>query len=1188
MRKRIQDLAYARFRHGKPILQFSVERLEFEVLQEELYRGSFSMTSVNGIPMRGFVYSSHPRMKCTSPEFSGTEVDISFEFHSDGLVEGDIQKGDFTIILNGGEYNLSFVASISRFYAVSTIGKIKNLFDFANLAQVSFAEAYRIFTAPFFENILKETEERERLLYRGIGGQKATMQGLEEFLIGIRKKHRVHVEMEETSKRLFLAAEDVKESVSIKKDCWGYLELLISSDHEAVVPQKARLTTEDFVGNHGEVSFLVRTQMLHEGNNYARLTVRGLDQSCFCELCIRRELPGQEEKGSGNGRDGSGREQKKLVWRLARLYLDYRMQRIVTGVWSKESCGCLERLRELEPKNRWYLLYHAQVLLINKQKQEAKWLMDAFFSEPEPKDTPLYAFYLYLCTLQEREPSNIGKIFQQIQEIYQKNQEDMRLFLIMLFLDPHLNQSRSRKLAAIEEKVDAGIYSPLLYMEAYYLIQHDVYLLQKLGGFQRRVLYWAHREGAITSEVGEQVIRLISQLRQYHPAWYQILEGCCRKRTEPEALQAMCSFGIRWNLQGEGQFAWYDKGIRDGFKIAGLYEAWLECAGRRKIEQFPKNVMLYFQYQNSLSDQKKAQLYANIVRDKAKQKNVYQSYKKQIQDFAVMQMQNRQIDENLAILYEAEWKKLMAAAKMWEALADILYVHKFICQDPRAVRVVVIHRELEKEQIVPLIRQQAYIQIYSGSHCILVEDERGVRYVPEESWELKRLMQPGRCIRQCVEEAPLAYAHLIHYFDSRKTYHTLQEEDLPRLVSLLEAEGITEEYRWDRKPQIIEYYYQSSTGEKLDDYLKQIDCSGLRRGIRNKLVELMIARGIYEPAYEMLKDYGSEQVAVSRLLMIAGQKIQEAGCEEEEKLTGLCMDIFRRGKYNEAVLRYLCRYFLGSIRELERLWLAAKEFEVDTFELEERFLVQLLFTESYTEHMEKVFQSYYRALGQEMVVMAYLSYFSYQYFVQGMPISDGLFQCLGHQFELENPLNEICRLAQFRWLAQQRVLTAGQERQLEGFLKENLKRHRYFAFYQQLPQWLLVKYQLHDRMFLEYRSHSARRVLIDYCCTSPLEEPDYVEEDMEQVYEGIFVKQFVVFFGEEIPYYIKEESPNQQMITESGHIKPEDVAQGDESYYDLLNGMMVSYHMKDQRTLTQLYGQYLKRQQQAEEWFWPL
>ncbi len=1181
MRKRIQDLASARFQQEKPAVQFSCERLEFEVLQEEIYQGSFSITSVNGVNMRGFVRSSNPRMAvCAGAEFEGTKAEISFAFYSDGLIEGDIQKGDFTVIVNGGEYNLSFVASVSRFYTATTIGRVKNLFDFANLAQSSYAEAYRIFTAPFFENIIKETEVRERLLYRGVGGRKASMQGMEEFLIGIRKKRRIQVELLEQEKRITQVTQEIREHVQIKKDHWGYLVLQVSSDNEAVKPVKERLTSEDFVGNRAEVEFLICAEKLHGGDNFARLRIRGISQSICCTLCIRK---GRRRK------ERPGREVKGLQQRLLSLYLDYRMQRIGTGIWARESCECLERLKGYRPKDYWYQLYHAHALLINKQRQEAEWLMDDFLHENKDRDTPLYAYYLYLCTLREREPSYIQKTFHQIQEIYLRHQEDQRLFLILLFLDPQLNQSRSRKLTAIEEKAGAGMHSPVLYMEAYDLIRHEVYLMKQPNAFIRSVLYWAVGQKALTSEVAGQVVRLIAQLRAYHPLWYPILEACCLEFPGPDSLQVMCSFCIRWSLTGEKAFAWYERGICQELRIAGLYEAWLACVSGKKHVAFPKTVLLYFQYQSGLSDERKAQLYANIVQNKESLKLLYTSYQKQIQDFAIMQMQKGRIDEHLAILYESEWKMLAINPQMAKALAQILYTHHFYCPDEQAARVVIFHRELKREQVVKLSRQQAYIRLYTGSYCIFVEDEYGVRYLPKESWELKRLMQPSRCIRQCVQEAPLEIPHLLHYFDSRKTYHTFQEEDLSRLMGLIEMEEIAEDYRQEMRPEIIEYYYHSFTGEALDRYLREVECGGLKRGIRNKLVELMIARGVYDRAYQLLEDYGSEQASVSKLLIVAGQRIEEIGYQKEEHLIGLCRDIFKRGKYNESVLSYLCRYFQGEIRELEQLWLAAREFELDTYELEERYLTQLLYTESYTEYMEQIFQSYNDAMGQELLIAAYLSHFSYQNFVREMPISDGFFRCLGRQLELGNALNEICKLAYFQWLSHLEAHTSKQEQQLEDFLQEFLKRRKYFAFYQKLPLRLLRRYHLHDRMILEYRSDSAKRVLIDYCYTAGDKPLDYVEEDMEQMYEGIFVKQFVVFFGEEIPYYIKEESPNRQVITESGHIHPaESVVQGDESYYDLLNGMMVGYHLKDYQTLAQLYGQYLTLRQQTEEEFWPL
>lgn len=1176
MQKRIQDLTNARFQYEKPALQFSQERLEFEVPKEETYQGSFTISS-NGIPMHGFVYVSNFRMKCLKPEFEGTEAEIPFEFHSEGLNEGDIRKGDFTIVVNGGEYNLSFVAAVTRFYVTASIGKIKNLFDFANLAQVSYEEAYRIFTAPVFESILKETEEKERLLYRGVGAGSASRQGMEEFLIGIRKKQRITVRLEEQEKRIYNVAEDMREMIRIKKSQWGYLSLNVTSDSEAVRPIKERITSRDFRENYAELEFVICAEKLHAGNNYVRLQVRGLHQEECCKLRIHKTRPRPNRFRM---------EKKNLQKRLVRLYLDYRLRRIVTGVWAKDTCECLERLRELEPENQWYELYQAQTLLINKQRQEAEWLIEGIKRELPQKDTPLYAYYLYVCTLQDPEEAYVGKVFRQVEKIYRRNQENMWLFLIMLFLDPDWNQSRSRKLAAIEEQVNGGMASPLLYLEAYYLLRGDVYLLHKPGDFERKVLHWAVREKVLTPEVAEQAVQLISKARKYHPAWYGILEACCQERKDTETLQAMCSFCIKWNRRGEQAFRWYEKGIQEELRLAGLYEAWLECAGPGRMEGLPRTVALYFQYQNRISDRKKAQLYACIWQNREKQKNLYTAYQQQIRDFSLAKLKEGQLDENLAVLYEEEIQNLDMNPELAEALARVLYTYKFECKDERAVRVVVIHRELKEEQSVPLVQHQAYIRIYTGSYCILAEDENGVRYLPRDSFELKRLIQPGDCVRRCMKAAPDALPHLLYYFDGKKTFQTFQEEDMPGLMKLLEAEEISQDYRLERKPQVIEYYYNAYQGETLDLYLKELDYEGLKQEARNKLMELMIARGIYDRAYGMLLSYGSDQASVSRLMILVTQKMEEMNYEKDERLLGFCQDILSRGKYNESVLMYLGRYGQGSVKELEKLWTACREFGICAYELEERFLVQLLYTESYTECMEQIFQSYYENQGQEQVIYAYLSYFSYQYFVKEVLVSDPFFECLSQQFRLKKPMNDCCKLAYFQWLAQHREPDWQQQAQMEELLAEYVRQNKYFAFYEKLPLGILRKHHLHDRMILEYRTKPSHRVLIDYCLTGAEEGMNFMEEEMEHMFEGIFAKLFVVFYGEEIPYYIKEESPNRQMITESGHIKCEErLDEGDGSGYDLLNGMMISYRHQDYETLRQLYGQYLKQQQRTEEEF---
>lgn len=102
MRRRIQQLARGKFEHLKPSLSISVDKIDITAMEGNDISGDFVITSTNHVPMRGIVYSSNPRMECLTPQFEGEEIRIRYQFHSYGLIEGDIQKGEFCIVVETG------------------------------------------------------------------------------------------------------------------------------------------------------------------------------------------------------------------------------------------------------------------------------------------------------------------------------------------------------------------------------------------------------------------------------------------------------------------------------------------------------------------------------------------------------------------------------------------------------------------------------------------------------------------------------------------------------------------------------------------------------------------------------------------------------------------------------------------------------------------------------------------------------------------------------------------------------------------------------------------------------------------------------------------------------------------------------------------------------------------------------
>ena len=100
MRRRMQDLSAGVFEYEGPKIKLSEDRLLLAATEGEDLKGSFKIESTNGVSMRGIVYSNNPRMDLLNAQFSGTGATIEYQFHTDGLIRGDIQKGDFYIILN--------------------------------------------------------------------------------------------------------------------------------------------------------------------------------------------------------------------------------------------------------------------------------------------------------------------------------------------------------------------------------------------------------------------------------------------------------------------------------------------------------------------------------------------------------------------------------------------------------------------------------------------------------------------------------------------------------------------------------------------------------------------------------------------------------------------------------------------------------------------------------------------------------------------------------------------------------------------------------------------------------------------------------------------------------------------------------------------------------------------------------
>ncbi len=1167
MRKRIKQLARGKFEYAKPELLLSEEEITFEVCEGEDYEGEFIIEATANIKLRGLVYVTNPRMEIQNPHFEGEKVRIRYQFHTNGLSEGLTEKGNFVIVCNQNEISLSFCATISKKYTETSIGPIKNLYDFVCLAKENWSEAFQLFYHKSFANILKPNEVKELMFYRGMIAAKPSNQNLEEFLIGIRKKEKISFHIDETNFTAYGLTEKIKESFEIKKTHWGYIEIIASTDAEFVQFNKTAIHTEDFIGSTYTFEFYIDPKKLHAGKNFAQIQLASVYESVNIHIEVSREEKKVSEKIS------ESMQKKKYLADIMELYQAYRLKRIVTGVWANESMDILDHLQELEPEEPMYSLMKAQCFIINRQRQDAEWILDEFRRNWTDKKVPIWGYYLYLMSLIKREPAYVDKLADEIESIFREHPESVMLFWVLTFLKEEYMENHALKLRDISYWVMKKSSSPYLYVEAFYLFWQNPYLLTKLGAFEVRIIRWAIRHQAITKDIAAQIFQIMETEKQFDPILYEIMCEAYELDPKPEYAGIICSYLIKGQQYDNKYHKWFALGIELELRITSLYEAYLLSMDEREIEPVPKIIQMYFQYECGLPYKKMAVLYNNIIATKNSNPEVYQKYSRTMGKFAMEQILAGHMDDNLAVIYDDMLDFGLIHPDAAKALAGILFTHKISLFDENMAKVLVYQRPMKEPQIVPIVDKTAYFQLYSDEYVILLEDTKGQRYSSEIGFYLENLMDAQKYLPSCMELAPEELTYLVTYFDKRPNYFTFEEKDKVHLRTMMFSNAISNEYKARLFPEILHFYQMHEHDVMIEEYIEKADYRKLDDASRKFAIELAVEYDLLDFAYQKIEEYGMDQIGSAAKAKLAGYMITKTQYEEDEFLINLAIMAFRAKKYNYQTLHYLSQCYSGPTEEMLDIWFAAKSFDIDLFEISERILVQMMYTDHMVLDGMPVFRYFYEAGGKDFIMLAYISDLAHRYFVEKQKIDEDIFELLEARYIYHLELNDACKLALLCHYAELASVSKRQYEVEDELLGEYTRRNMYFAFYKRLSPELVLKYHLYDKVFLEYRTSPYSRVVLNY--SRDEDGNTFRKEDMQDVYDGIFVKAFVMFFGEAIQYYISEERGSEVEVTESNRIVNNDVYnKDDQSRYNLLNQMLISSTLQEDAELQMTIKQY--------------
>lgn len=1165
-------------------LEFSCTSIEFSIKRGETKEGSFTIYAPEGALAEGWIASSQMRMECLADEFVGAKEEIPYRFSAKEMESGDILEGSFFIITNYGEYELPYRVEIENDEIDSSMGTIKNMFHFANLAKENWEEAVKIFYSPNFKKLFSRGSDKQYYsAYKGLSALHGKEQNMEEFLLEINKKQRVEFIPEKAE----ILIEDPKgisaHELVIGRSGWGYTSLKFVAEGDFIRAEKERVTEQDFLGNSFRFVFYIDSGKLHHGRNFGGIRMI----NAYMDITIPVTVVCNAQKKPSYG---IWREKRKLLIQLIDSYCAFRGKKISNRIWMKETEKLVERLSDLDGKDIQTGLFRAQLLITQERLNEAKWQMERMKAAIDKEECrpEVWCYYLYLTTLYFEEDSYVEEIAERVLQIYRANQDNWRIAWLLLHLSEEYAKNPSRRWRFLEEQFQKGCTSPMIYIEAWRLLEMNPTLLMKMDSFEIQILNFAAKRGFLSRDIIVQIRYQMQKLKEYSDRALFVLKECYGKFQDNETLQAICTLLIKGNRTDGDCFSWYSLGVEQELRITKLYEYYMMSLPEDFEGEIPKMVLMYFAYRSDLEYRKNAFLYSYIYKRREEHPEYYIKFCGQIENYVLYQLQKGRINKDLAYLY----KNLLTANSMneerAEKLATLLFTHIIHIENKKIRQVVVNYALSSREYRYPVNDGSAAVPLYGEDYRILLEDGEGNRYTVSIPFRMERMMNRGKMLKLVL---PFVKDHRgldIYMCEKNKSLMEIKEDNAAQFRRIASSPYIEEERKNEICLKLIHYYYERDNLKDLEEYLKELLPDKMNRRERGEVIRFMVIRGLYDKAFDWTKRFGMEGIDVKILMRMCSRLISRDGFIENPCMTHIIYHAFQKGKYDGNLISYLVYFYKGMLWQLREIWRAASAFEADTYEICERLLIQMMFSGVFVEERAEIFKGYVSGGAKPEVETAFLSRCAYDYFVKEKAADPFFFTDTLRVYERGEKLHKVCKIAFLKYFSENKgEMTPKIREAAELFLSDFMETGVYFAFFKEYVKELPAMEAFADKTVIEHRTRAGSRVVIHYLIErGSRTDSEYKQEKMKDMYGGVYAKAFTLFFGEKLQYYITEEFEGEKQFTERSSINRGDVLYGGgDSRFELINDIAAAKTLQDYDTLDHLLEDYYKKEYIASHVF---
>ncbi|WP_092871874.1 DUF5717 family protein [Acetitomaculum ruminis] len=1172
MYKRIEELSNGEFRFEQPKVNFTYDDLEFEVAEDDIYHGRFVISSTGKFKLEGTVYSSTFRFRLGSIVSDGDKLNIEYDFTATALKAGEKLNENVYIITDCGEFILPLrVTIVDKKECIDE--NIKDMKDFCQLVKKDFKAGFELFKSEKFLNALEN--DQLRLLYKAFGQNNPLYQDLEEFLVAASLKDKVGFRLSTSSTTIKFS--DLKEyefDFSVIKDNWGYCDIRIETDNYNILSVKKNTQEEEDNELVLNYKAFVDLSKIKCKNYQLEIKVSSAYESKTLKVNIEKEIPVGESSEISHTRQVAKVE-------LLTLYKEFRLNNLSLSMWLERSMEHILDLAQLEPDNWLYTLMRAQFLLmgdVEKNSQEAILLADRFFKEYDGDEDVLRAYGLYIRCLTADDGEAIRQYKEEIRSINQKIPNNYQILWFLLYIDDEY-EDNYKKFNAIYEFIEKGNCAPLILIEAINLINEDPLVVVNLDRTIVYIFYRMMKEDSLEFEAANRFMSMISGYKVYNPRVLDIAMYCAKKYENDTFTSIMCRYLIKCDRKDSSSLVWYEKAVEKDMRITGIYEYYINSIDLNEKRELPKVVFMYFRYNSNIDNKRKAYLYANLIKVKDKYPDMYKAYTKSIDKFVRDQLEKRNINANLAKLYNHVVYSQMITEETVEDIIHMASYYKLVIGNKDIITVNVVYSKFNRVYTYDVVNGISYIRLLSKDYVLVFIDKNGVRTCTKTTFFLTKMINFDELLKRSLRMAPYNAEVLVMALEEGKKLGISGFERLIYESNALGLEEISSSYKDVIANDVTKYYMESDTLEYFKNFVEAFKKIKLNPSTKNSLAKVYYKKGFYEEAYEIISNNGCNDWDNEKLSDLAMRIVHIKDYEYDYFLTWLCYHVFSEGSRDETVIRYLVENYNGFINNMIMIYNAAMDKEIAAENLAQKIVEKTLITGESIAEIENIFIDYYKYAGRNTTTKAYFASYSYNYILKDIDLKEDFFEAVEEELKKDETNNEhfilnICKLAYLKYLSVKKELHKEEEitKYLDFFASKNI----FLNFFKDFDYELIKGYMFNSLNFIEYKSDPDNQIYINYHYMNGEDGEDlYIKEKMECVIPGIFSKAFSIFYKDILQYYITEKNEEGEKIVESGSIrKTNNDLQDVENVFDYINEIDFCIDMDDRDSLESIVSEF--------------